>query len=84
MNIKALTYKKSTGTLPARDSEKKQKTTSLSVAPKESASIPEIPYSTYRKDDASVSTSIIFVLSGGEEREKDYLKPIIFLFALNQ
>ncbi len=76
MNIKALTYKKSTGTLPARDSEKKQKTTSLSVAPKESASIPEIPYSTYRKDDASVSTSIIFVLSGGEEREKDYLKPI--------
>ncbi len=73
MNIKPLTYKKSTGALLARDAEKKQKTTTISVVPKESVSIPEIPYSTYRKDDASVSASIIFVLSGGEEREKNIL-----------
>lgn len=76
MNIKSLTYKKSTGVLLARDTEKKQKTTTMSVVPKESVSIQEMPYSTYRKDDASVSTSIIFVLSGGEEREKKYFKPV--------
>ena len=65
MDIKVLKYKKSAGTVPVKDTENKSKTTSVSVVPKESVSISEIPNSAYRKDDASVSASIIFVLSGG-------------------
>ena len=76
MDIKVLKYKKSAGTVPVKDTENKSKTTSVSVVPKESVSISEIPNSAYRKDDASVSASIIFVLSGGEEREKNYFKSI--------
>lgn len=76
MDINALKYKKSAGTLPVRDTENKSKKASVSVVHKESASISEIHNSAYRKDDASVSASIVFVLSGGEEREKNYFKPI--------
>lgn len=76
MDIKALKYKKSAGTLPVRDTENKSKKAFVSVVHKESASISEIPNSAYRKDDASVSASIVFVLSGGEDREKNYFKPI--------
>ncbi len=36
----------------------------------------EIP-SAYRKEEGVLSTSLVFVLSGGEKREKDFLKELI-------
>ena len=76
MDIRAFTYKKATGKLPVRKTDKKKKNASISAVPKEVTSIHRIPYSAYQKDDASVSSSILFVLSGGEEREKKYFKPV--------
>ena len=78
MKIDNLSYKKPEGTIPQKAVEKKTKSTSLPSMSLdgERPSIHQILQSEYRKDDASVSTSILFVLSGGEEREKAYLKPI--------
>lgn len=80
MKIDKLSYQKPVGTTPQKAVKKKTKSTSiLSASPDEiKPSAPQILHSEYSKDDANVSTAILFVLSGGEEREKAYLKPINF------
>lgn len=74
MDLSKLHYSKN-------DSEKTSKEIVPKSSPRQVASesiidVPHIP-SVYKKPESTISTNLIFVLSGGEKKEKDFLKELI-------
>ncbi len=78
MEIRKLTYSKSDGTIDEFHPAAKE----MSVVPannedNQALERSEISLSAdYQKSDGTISATILFVLSGGEERERKYLKPL--------
>lgn len=74
MDLSKLSYSKGDSELTPKNSSHED---SVKVSNEDSSPIiSEIP-SAYRKEEGKLSTSLVFVLSGGEKREKDFLMELI-------